>query len=229
VSISRGNLRLRAGTLLDAVYNGAMHPRYSDVNWLNETLGLVHMEEWKKVLTAGPYYQVDDITAATDANGFVNISALDSGVDDSRHHAHRALEVAQNGQPFSFVEPRDYPFAAAENSYARVWLVRGRQLQVPAVRSGSITVLTNFYPCRADLLQSDDSVVEFIDGYELLLAYMLAARMGGKGAEEAGAAAYLKQEAAEIREPMLLDMRRFAARPTAFQAQDDVSDWEGGW
>jgi hypothetical protein len=57
---------------------------------------------------------------------------------------------------------------------------------------------------------------------------MLAARMGGKGAEEAGAAQYLKQEAAEIREPMLLDVRRFAARPTMFRRRTTSSDWEGG-
>lgn len=227
--MKRSDLRLRAGILLDAVYNGAMHPRYADTTWLNETLGLIHMEEWKKVLIAGTYYQVEDITATTDADGFVNISALDSGSGDTRHHAHRALEVAVDGQPFSYVETRDYPFAARENTAARIWLVRGRQLQVPAVRSGTVTVLTNFYPCRADLLANDDSDVEFIDGYDLLLAYMLAARMGGKGAEEAGAADYLKQEAKEIRDPMLLDMRRFAARPTYFQPQDDVSDWEGGY
>lgn len=226
--MTRGTLRLRAGGLLDAVYNGAMHPRYADTNWLNDTLGLIHMEEWKRVLTAGDYYQVEEITATTDASGFINISALDSGSADARHHAHRALEVAVNGQPFSYVEPRDYPFAAQENSGARVWLVRGRQVQVPAVRSGLVTVLTNFYPCRADLLANDESNVDFIDGYELLLAYMLAARMGGKGAEEVGAAQYLKEEAKEIREPMLLDARRFAARPTMFRAQDDSSDWEGG-
>jgi hypothetical protein len=38
--ISRERSRARdpaasAGGLLDAVYNGAMHPRYSDTNWLN--------------------------------------------------------------------------------------------------------------------------------------------------------------------------------------------------
>jgi hypothetical protein len=227
VSLARGTLRLRAGTLLDAVYNGALHPTYSDVDWLNDTLGLIHMEEWKRVLTAGEYYQVEEIAATTDASGFINISALDSGSGDARHHAHRAIEVAVDGQPFSYVETRDYPFAASENSCARVWLVRGRQVQVPAVRNGPVTVLTNYYPCRADLLANDASIVDFIDGYELLLAYMLAARMGGKGAEEAGAAQYLKGEAAEIRDPMLMDARRFAARPTFVQPLDDSSDWEG--
>jgi hypothetical protein len=70
------------------------------------------MEEWKKVLTAGAYYQVEEITAATDASGFVNISALDSGSATRGITRFRALEVAVDGQPFSFVEPRDYPFAA---------------------------------------------------------------------------------------------------------------------
>lgn len=225
--MKRSELRLRAGTLLDAVYNGAMHPRYADVSWLNETLGLVHMEEWKRILTTGEYYQVEEIATTTDANGYVDIAALDSGIGDARHHAHRALEVAVDGRPYGFADVRDYPFAALEGTSARIWLERGRQIQVPAIRSGTITVLTNFYPCRADLLANDDSEIAFVDGYELLLAYMLAARMGGKGAEEAGAADYLKAEAKEIRDPMLLDVRRFAARPTAFRAQDSASDYEG--
>jgi hypothetical protein len=218
---------LRAGTLLDAVYNGALHPRYQDTSWLNATLGLIHMEEWKGILNTAPYYEVGDRTVTTDVNGFVALSALDSGSGDDREHLFRILEVAVEGQPYRYVEAKDYPFAANEGTPERVWLVRGRQLQVPAIRQGAITALVNWYPCRADLLSSDDQEVVFVDGYELVLAYMLAARMGGKGAEEAGAAQYLKAEAEEIRAPMLIDLRRVAARPTAVQAQDDASDYEG--
>lgn len=225
--MNRVALRLLAGELLDAVYNGAMHPRYANELWLNTTLGLIHMEEWKGILTVSPYYQVGDRTVATDASGLITLAALDTGSADARQHTFRVLEVAINGQPYRYVETKDYPFAANENALERVWLVRGRNVQVPAIRSGSVTALVNYYPCRADLLATDDSEVTFVDGYELLLAYMLAARMGGKGAEEAGAAEYLKGEAEEIRELMRVDIRRLAARPTQPQPQDDVADYEG--
>lgn len=222
--MNRGTLVTRAGTLLDAVYNGALHPRYADSDWLHETLGLIHMEEWKGILTVDPYYQVDDVDVTTDASGFVSLADLSIGSGDDRHHLFRVLEVAVDGQPYKYVDAKGYSFAAREGNADRIWLVRGRKLQVPAVRSGAVTVMLNYFPCRADLLSATGEV-EFVDGYELLLAYMLAARMGGKGAEEAGAAQYLKGEADEIRKLMRTDIRRVAARPTMVQPMDDESEW----
>lgn len=227
MAISRADLLLTAGELLDAVYSNALHPRYSNTTWLNRTLGLIHMQEWKGILTTAPYYQVAERTVNTDASGLVQLAALDGGAADTREHTFRALEVAVDGQPFQYVPTKDYPFAASEGTSARVWLERGRAIQVPSIINGVVTALVSFFPCRADLLSNDTQVVGFPDGYELLLAYMLGARMGGKGAEEAGAAEYLKGEAAEIRAPMLIDIRKIAERPTRIEASDDRSDWEG--
>lgn len=225
--MNRGDLILRAGTLLDAVYNGTMHPRYADQQWLRDTLGLIHQEEWKGILTTDPYYQIEDRVVVTDANGLIALSALDSGASDDRLHAFRVLDVADSAGVFDYVTTKDYPFAATEGTSRRIWLVRGRNIQVPAIRSGAVTVQVNQYPCRADLLSADTSDVGFVDGYELLLAYMLAARMGGKGAAEAGIADYLKSEAGEIRDLMLTDIRRVAARPSTIETGDDVTEWGG--
>lgn len=228
MTISRSALRLLAGELLDTVYNGAMHPRYENTDWLNRELGLIHMEEWKGLLTVAPTYQTADRDITLDASGLIALSGLDSGAGNAKQNTFRVLEVAVDGQPYRYVEMKDYPFAASEGNSEWIWLIRGRYLQVPNRMNSSATAQVNYWPCRADLLADDGDTVDFPDGYELVLARMLAARMGGKGAEEAGAAQYLKAEADETRKLMRIDLRRVAARNTPIQHTDDVADWGQG-
>src|SRR6185312_13634682 len=60
---------------------------------VDRRLGMVHMQEWRRVLNAMPWYQVTQYTPVTDANGNVAFTALSSGSGDNQQNMYRILSV----------------------------------------------------------------------------------------------------------------------------------------
>ena len=78
---------------------------------------------------------------------------------------------------------------------------------------------------RAD--EDGDSTVEYPDGYELILAYMAAKQMLLMGGTEGQYGAQLEAQAKQLRDRLLMDVRRLGTRPVIAQAMDSPSMWGG--
>jgi hypothetical protein len=108
----------------------------------------------------------------------------------------------------------------------RVWYELGDEVQVlPTAEGNSVTVLVNHLPQRADLLVDDNSTVTFPDGYDLILAYELAASMLMKGAAETQLAAELRGMAQVLRDRLQQDVARMGTKPLRLAYADDRADW----
>lgn len=231
--VSRGTLMAAARDIADATGS----PKWTDAT-VRQWLGLVHWQEFKNILNANNQYTLATFTPVEDANGLFPLTALDSGSGDTQLTHYRIHSIAQNtagvgtgvGPYFYYkqVEYRDYPVPQANAMMPYVWYNFGANIQVLPVQPGTnLTVVVNQLPCRADLLASDASLVVFPDGYELMLSYLTAAHMLAKAGEETPAALVCQEQADEIREPMLQDLRRFSVGPTVFRALDMAAEWGG--
>lgn len=231
--VSRLTLMTQARQFADAVGS----PKWSDAE-VRALLGLVHWQEFKNILNANNQYTLAFVTPTEDANGQFLLTALDTGSGDSALTHYRVQSVAQNASggalgvgPYFYykqVEYRDYPVPQSNTMMPYVWYMFGSSIQVMPVQPGTVlTVCVNQLPCRADLLASDASLVTFPDGYETLLSYATAAQMLMKAGEETPAATACKLQADEIREPMLMDLRRTSVGPTLFRAMDMAAEWGG--
>lgn len=233
MSMTRGVLMAAAREIADAVGS----PKWTDAT-VRQWLGVAHWQEFKNILNANNEYTLATVTPSEDANGLFPLTALDTGSGDSTLTHYRIHSIAQNASggalgvgPYFYykqVEYKDYPVPQSNTMMPYVWYLFGANIQVlPVQPSTVLTVVVNQLPQRADLLVDDNSTVVFPSGYEMILAYMTAARMLSKAGEETPAAAIMKAEADEIREPMLQDLRRPSINTTVFRALDMASEWGG--
>lgn len=198
---------------------------------VDQHLGIVHAREWKRILNAAPYYRTAQRTPTTDSNGQVALTTLsDVSVPDSAENRYRILLVAANNVPYKEVFPEDAFLSnvsgASSQGASRIWYRNGNYLVLPDAPSITLTgVWVNHYPTRADNLSGDGIQVEFPDDYEDILVYMGAASLVGKGAAETDAAAWMQQQAKEMRDDMLQDLARTSIKPEMIRFSDSPGDW----
>ncbi len=72
-----------------------------------------------------------------------------------------------------------------------------------------------------------EPLVEFPDGWEMLLAYETAAHLLDRGARESDAAVRLEQKAEAIRQRMLAELGRDRTGPLTVAHIDDPTEWGG--
>lgn len=233
MSVTRQTLMDLAREIADAVAS----PKWSDAT-VRTWLGLVHWQEFKNILNANNEYTLAFMTPTENSSGQFLLTDLDTGTGDDTLTHYRIHSIAQNAAggalgvgPYFYykeVQYRDYPVPQSNTMMPYVWYLFGSYIQVlPVQPSTTLTVAVNQLPQRADLLASDDSTVVFPAGYETLLAYMTAVHMLVKGGEETPAAQLMKLQADEIRQMMLMDLRRPSIGPTIARALDMSAEWGG--
>lgn len=225
MSITRANLELLTREMADAVDD----PRWSQTLVL-QILGQVHLQEWRDILNANNAYRFALRTVTLDNNGRFLRTALDSGSGDTAETHYRILSVA-SGQ-FFYQQSTYQQYPQPNNTFdvmlPQVWYELGSEIQVvPASPSMSVQVGINHTPARPDQLAGTSSIVVFPDGYELILAYMAAKQMLLKGGTEGQYGVQLEAQAKELRDRLLLDLRRAGSRALVMGAMDSPGQWGG--
>lgn len=233
MSMTRAELMAAARDVSDSVDS----QRWSDAV-VRQWLGVVHWQEFKGILNANNEYTLASINVTENSDGKFLLTALDTGAGDNLLTHYRIQSIAQslsgagsNAGPFAFykqVNYVQYPIPQANAMASYVWYLSGSYVQVLPVQDQTVLSCTvNHLPQRADLLVSDASTVVFPSGYELTLAYMTARHMLMKGGAETAASQGMAAMADEIRQPMLMDLRRPGIGPTIARALDESAQWGG--
>lgn len=221
MSMSRSALLTLVAEMADA--DG--QPRWGTL-LRNQLLGEVHWREWRDLLNIDRHLRMAARTVTTDGNGRIAKSYLTSGSGDSTETFYRILSVNQGNVFYQPSTYEQYPLSPAEGRLPQVWYEYGDYVQVmPATVGTSVDVTVNHLPQRADLLATDNSLVTFPDGYELILAFETAASMFMKGAAETQQAADFLGRAQALRDRMHQDIARRSTRPLRLGAADDRYDW----
>lgn len=225
MSVTRDVLETMTRELADAVDD----PRWGQTIVL-QMLGQVHLQEWRDILNSINTARWGQRTVTLDANGRFLKTDLNSGSGDAAETLYRILAV-QAGQFFyqqSTFQQYPSPLNSFDVTLPQVWYEIGNQIQmVPASPSLSVVVSVNSTPARPDQLANGASIVDYPDGYELILAYMAAKQMLLMGGTEGAYAAQLERQAKELRDRLLMDLRRLGTRPIVMGALDSPSQWGG--
>lgn len=225
MSVTRAVLETLTRELADAVDD----PRWGQTLVL-QILGQVHLQEWRDILNAANMRRYALRTVTTDANGRFAKTALDSGAGDTAETHYRVLSVAVGQFFYQQSAYQDYPqpFQQMGGTLPNVWYELGDEIQlVPLAQGTTVQVAVNHTPARVDQLAGDGSTVIYPDGYELILAYMGAKQMLLRGGIEGQYAAQLEAQAKELRDRLLMDVRRLGTRPIIMGAMDSASMWGG--
>ena len=202
------------------------------LSWLD----LAFWQEWANILNANNVYYSQSVTVTQDSNGQFAISALTTGSGDTQKNFYRILSLAQpqgGNQPQLFYRQtryQDYPNPQPnQGTYlSGLWYRIGTQIQVMPVANGqTMSVQVNYRPPRVDQLATGASVVDFPDGYEMLLVHVAASYALTKGGSEVEAAQAIQAKADQIRSMMLLDLARQGTWPIVATAFDTPDQWGG--
>jgi hypothetical protein len=234
---TRAQLRTDVINWMDAAAaGGASHwDLTAGTGEVDRRLGMVHMQEWRRVLNAAPFYQLAIYTPTTDINGNVPLSALFGGSGDNQTNLYRVVSIAtgligQNGIFLDEVQSQAIPrylMMANTGIQFNKWFRNGNQIMMPGNLSVQVTIWTNYTPTRFDQLASDSSLVSLPDDYEDIFAIEGAARLLMKGGAETPASLDLKNQAEEQRRDRLQDISRLGIAPWTVAAGDSAIEWGG--
>jgi len=227
VAVTKAQLIALTRETMDAVASD----RWSDAT-ITTVLSSVYGDEWSNILNAQPYYTFAKRTVTTDGDGMVSFSALSSGSGDSQQNFYRVLSVSDGNVLYTQTRFQDVPLATTTNylpTYPRLFYTAGQALQIlPVAASTTLYVYVNYKPTAFNQLAADNSVIDFPDGGELILANEAGASLLNKGGAESGAARVLREEAQLSRTLLLDDLRRYTIQPTMMAYPDQKYDWSGG-
>jgi hypothetical protein len=226
VAVTKAQLIALTRETMDAVSSD----RWSDAT-ITTVLNSVYGDEWSNILNAQPYYTFAKRTVTTDGDGMVPFSALSTGGGDTQQNFYRVLSVSDGNVLYTQTRFQDVPLATTTNylpTYPRLFYTAGQALQILPVASGtSLYVYVNYKPTPFNQLATDNSVIDFPDGGELILANEAGAMLLNKGGAESGAARVLREEAKMARSLLLDDLRRYTIQPTMMAYPDQKYEWGG--
>lgn len=207
----------------------------STVDYPNELLlalgSMVHIDEWRKVLGAAPYLRTNVLTPTLDANRTFAWADLSTGTGNNRKVAHRVLEMTNSaGDVLTYAQPDRLRLADTGNIRSRelLWTRVGDRVQTYGTTAGStVTVLVNWTPTPVGSLASDADAVDWLEDWEPVLFYEIAAHALAKGGREMRESRELMGVADLLRQKMLATVSRDAAQPFILGADDHPWEWGG--
>lgn len=192
---------------------------------------MVHLDEWRKVLGVNPYYRTASFTLTVDANRQIPLASLSTGAGNSKQTFHRVLEVVTDGgENLTYTQPDRLRLVnqAAVQTTTRLWTRVGTAIQCYGVTAGdTVHVLVNWLPTAAGDLASVADTVDWIDGWEPILWYEIAAHLLAKAGRETTEARELMGMAEVQRQKLLQDVGRDASQPYVLGANDEPWEWGG--
>ena len=226
-SVTRAQLIALTREYMDAVGS----TRWSDET-IKTVLASVYEEEWSNILNAAPYYTFQQLTLTTDSNGQIPFSSLSTGGGDSQKNFYRILSVSDGNVLYNQTEFSYVPLATTTNylpTYPRLYYTIGTNVQILPVATGTtLYVAVNYKPTALNALATDNSVIDWPDNNELLLAAVASYKLLLKGGAEVAAARNYRDLANDERQTMLDDLRRRTINPTRMAYPDQKYDWSGG-
>ena len=208
---------------------------YATVDYPDELLkefgGMVHVDTWRTLLDAAPYYQTARRTVTLDSDLRFPWSALSSGSGNAQQNAHRVLEMADSeGSNLVYSQPDRLRLASTQRTVTteRLWTKVGQEVQTFGTSPGAtLTVLVNYTPTSLGDLASDADPITFPQEFMPVLYYETAAHLLGKGGRETQEANDLFRMADMLRQRMLASLKREAAQPFIMGADDFPWEWGG--
>jgi hypothetical protein len=201
--------------------------RWSDPTVL-QMLGLVHKASWLRILRVAPWYRWG-VRSPTVTAGAFTVASLDAGAADTLEKFHRIIAVGTtDGARLREARPDRYAiessFEGAAPDYA--WWREGTSVRVTPRTITGLRVIVNWHPQLVDRLSGPSVVVDFPDGFHMILAYRAAGLLLSKGATELDGTGAFGTIAADLENEMLSECRRHSIAPMDFAPYvDSAGDW----
>lgn len=195
---------------------------------VDRRLGMIHRQEWTKILNSAPYYTMTQLTPTTDGNGVIPVASLSTGSGDAFQQFYRIIAVYVNNFRYEYVDARKWVQTAIMPIQDFVWFWTGASITLPNAKNVTLTGLwVNWTPQRFDLLATDLSVVQLPPDYDDIFTNEGAAALLMKGATQSAAAAELRAYAEQKRADRLADLARISIDPTKVEYDDSTMNWGG--
>lgn len=198
---------------------------------LKDLAGMVHVDEWRKLLGASPYLRTQRLNIVILADNRFAWSTLSSvGTGNTKRTVHRVLQMQDAaGNNVQYVQPDRLHLVGDTGSVQSsdaLWTRVGDDVQLFGCTS-PVSVLINWTPCSIAGLASDSDQIDFPDEYLPVLYYDTAALALSKGGRETAEARELMQTADLFRQRMLAAYQRMSSEPWVLPAADAPWEWGG--
>lgn len=227
MSMTKAELRTRTLQMADAV--DATRWDATPNGEVDLHIGHTMDREWRRILNASPYYNLDRLTITSDTDGYYALSDLSTGSGDTAHRLYRVIAFARDSIVFEEVRVDQYlmpSLSAPQPQY--IWYFEAQKIRaLPIIASHVALVAINWIPTRQEQLDGEDSVITFPDGYEDVIAWSAASRLLNKSASEAARAQVLEFQAEALRQDMLQDLERRSLAPIKMRYTDSTWDYGG--
>lgn len=219
---------LRAAVLRKADATGSDRYDATAGGEVDQDVSDVFDREWKRLLNANRYYQIQSIAATSHATtGRIAKSTLSTGSADTLKRLYRILTII--GPDVSIYNPAEFleiPLGETFGTSLKVFYQEGDQIMIlPKQLSTAFTVWVNYLPPRPADLSTDLIAITFPDEYQNLLVYEGAAWLLSKGGAETKASIDLSNRADLIRTDMLQDLARLTTDPDQIKYPDSRMGW----
>ncbi len=186
---------------------------------------LVVQQEWGHLLDMNPRLRLARRVVVVGADGVVPIASLTTDVQ----RFERVVRVVDGAVGLFELTRAGVPCDDVE------WQRMGDDLVMDRPTGTVVTMLITHTPLLVRDLPLPpqppegalEPVVEFPEGWEMLLAYETAAHLLHKGARESDAAGVLESKAEQLRQRMLARLGRDRTAPLLVTATDDPHEWGG--
>lgn len=226
-TVTRAQLVEQTRQYMDAIGS----TRWSDAA-ITTVLAQVYDEEWSNILNAAPYYTFQQLLVATNGDGQIPFSSLNTGSADAQRNFYRILSVSDGNVLYDETSFQSVPLATTTTylpTYPRLYYVAGDFVQILPVAGGTqLYVAVNYKPTALNDLSSDAIPIHFPPNNEGIIVASAAAKLLLKGGAEVGAAVNFRGLASEERQQLLDDLRRRTINPTRMAYPDQKYDWAGG-
>lgn len=216
------NMVLRAADAVNTERWNAEPGSNSEVDIL---ISMALDREWRRILNVAPYCRVTRQDLTSDGDGHYDMSSIFS---DTEERLYRVIAVSRDDTVYREESFKDNVKTDVYSASWYVWWREGNDLVLSPVTAGvEATVWFNHIPQRFADLDTEDEIVQFPAGYEIVPINEAAALLLSKAGAEYNATQELKQLAQEYREDMLSDLARFSNNPMTFRYSDTSFEWGG--
>lgn len=226
MSYTKAQARTKALQFADAV--GSSRWDATANGEVDQAIAVSTDQEWRTILDANPYYQVEQIDLVTASGGRWNKSSLDTGAGDTAHRHYKVIGIVSNNLPIKIVErASDYINAVTSGSQPNLAYDFGAYFQLlPSTNGVTGTFYFNYLPASQTSLAGEGSTFIFPDGFEdvpllMAAAYLLTSKAGAQAAD----AAPLVGLAQNRRNDMLLALSRPTLAPKSMRYSDSSGEW----
>lgn len=179
--------------------------------------------EWDNILASAPYARTNVVTATTDANGLLAFTALTTGSGDTAKVFHNLIQLSDGVNIYE--ETRIDMVPPTVSASRKLYYTTGTEFQILPSGVYSMRAVVNWRPVAPLDLVDGDSDVDFPADGLTLLAMAGAALLLAKGGTETSEAAALLNLSSQLREDMLMSIRRRTNMPKFMRYPDSGKQW----